>query len=125
MSVLKLCPFCGSDKVDSDISNGAAFIFCREEGCSNLGLLMENEPFLDDIEMAWNKRPREDQLEKEIATLKSQLKEAEFIAELGNCISEQGRAYAKAKGVPFKNCAEAVLIDRWKIYRETVKAKGL
>lgn len=65
-----------------------------------------------------------DGIEKEIASLKAQLKEAEFIAELGNCISEQGRAYAKAKGVPFKNCAEAVLIDRWKIYRENVRARG-
>lgn len=64
-----------------------------------------------------NKRACE--LEKENAELRARLKEAEEIAELGSCICEQVEAYYRMeKNFKIENCAEAVLIKRWRAYFE-------
>ena len=71
---LKNCPFCGSDEVIfQEDTNGDDYrywgweIFCMQDGCEQ-GLV--NEDTEEKAIKAWNTRPREAELEKEIEVLK-------------------------------------------------------
>ena len=49
------CPFCGSE-VTSNIAFGASMINCNNEDCIMIGCLLDNEPWVDEIEKRWNNR---------------------------------------------------------------------
>lgn len=55
MSEAKLspCPFCGN-QVESNIAYTASMINCDNQDCIMIGCLIDNKPFVDDIEKKWN-----------------------------------------------------------------------
>lgn len=102
MGDLKPCPICGSE-VESSIAYTASMINCKNENCIMIGCLMDNEPWVDEIEKRWNERPGEDRLEKELNTLKAQLKREMAVTnmaamDLPNQALELARETVKARG---------------------------
>jgi Restriction alleviation protein Lar len=55
MSELLPCPFCGGE-VESKIAYTASMIDCKNEKCIMIGCLMDNEPWVDEIEKKWNEQ---------------------------------------------------------------------
>lgn len=65
----KPCPFCGADgEVDS--AYGAALASCTNRDC-HLGFVMQDEPWCDEVLKLWNRRPREEYLEKQLNDAKA------------------------------------------------------
>lgn len=55
MSELLPCPFCGSE-AESSIAYTASMISCKNEKCIMIDCLIDNEPWVDEIEKKWNEQ---------------------------------------------------------------------
>lgn len=83
-----------------------------------------NEKEINDISMGIWKGIESERIvaNKQLAQQKAMLDECMEIAELGNCICEQIEAYYKIeKNFKIENCAEAVLMKKYRAFLEKKK----
>lgn len=65
------CPFCG-EEVESSVAYTASMIGCSNKDCIMIGCLIDNEPWVDEIERRWNLQPLA-RLKNDVKNLQQQI----------------------------------------------------